>query len=64
MHVQLTTCTYAIQLPLESHAAAVQAQRREPWGEPPHDAASTVIRPRPHGRSAFTYDALEREDHV
>jgi DNA-binding LytR/AlgR family response regulator len=32
----------------------VQAQRREAWGDPPPDAASSVMRPRPHGRSAFT----------
>ena len=32
----------------------VQAQRREAWGELPPDAASSVVRPRPHGRSAFT----------
>ncbi len=42
----------------------VQAQRREAWGEPPHDAASSVVRPRPYGRSAFTYRALEREIQV
>ena len=30
----------------------VQAQRREAWGEPPPDAASSVVCPRPHGRSA------------
>jgi hypothetical protein len=32
----------------------VQAQRREAWGELPTDAASSVVRPRPHGRSAYT----------
>ena len=32
----------------------VQAQRREAWGEPTPDAASSVVCPRPYGRSAFT----------
>ena len=45
-------------------AAAVQAQRREAWGEPSQGAASSVVRPRPHGRPAFTCRALEREDQV
>jgi len=31
----------------------VQAQRREAWGEPPPDAESSMVRPRPYGRSAF-----------
>jgi len=42
----------------------VKAQRREAWGESLQDAVSSVVRPRPHGRSAFTLSALEREDHV
>ena len=33
-------------------AAAVQARRREAWGEPSQGAASSVVRPRPHGRPA------------
>jgi len=32
----------------------VKAQRREAWGELTADAASSVVYPRPYGRSAFT----------
>jgi len=32
----------------------VKAQRREAWGESLQDAVSSVVCPRPHGRSAFT----------
>ena len=39
---------------VDTRASCVQAQRREAWGELPPDAASSVVRPRPHGRSAFT----------
>jgi len=39
----------------------VEAQRREAWGESREDAVSIVARPRPHGRSAFTLPALQRE---
>ena len=38
----------------------VKAQRREAWGESLQDAVSSVVRPRPYGRSAFTLPALER----
>jgi hypothetical protein len=34
-----------------AYATAVQAQRREAWGEPQSDAAFSVMRPRPYGRS-------------
>jgi hypothetical protein len=37
----------------EPAAAAVQAQRREAWGELRKDAVPRMVRPRPHGRSAF-----------
>ena len=38
------------------------SQRREAWGEPPPDAASSVICPRPYGRSAFgTSDAPRKQ---
>ena len=49
-------CVFTVHLGLACNprAAVVQAQRREAWGEPPQDAASSVIGPRPHGRSAFT----------
>jgi len=36
-----------------AYVAAVQAQRREAWGEPPPDAVSSATRPRPYGRSAY-----------
>ena len=41
-----------------AYAAAVQAQRREAWGKPPPNAVSSVVRPRPHGRSAFARRAV------
>ena len=41
----------------------VQAQRRKAWGALPTDAASSMIRPRPHGRSAFTCHVVLREAH-
>ena len=44
--------------------SSAQAQRRKAWGEPPQGAVSSVVSPRPHGRSAFTRHALNREDHV
>ena len=62
--IQGHRATRVIRFTRDPRAAAVQAQRREAWGEPPHDAASSVIGPRPYGRSAFTCHALEREDHV
>jgi hypothetical protein len=50
--------------PVGFHMPIVQAQRREAWGEPTTDTAPSVVCPRPHGRSAFMYRALEREEHV
>jgi len=42
----------------------VKAQRREAWGESLQDAVSSVVRPRPYGRSAFTLPTPERGDQL
>ena len=46
--------TPAALRPVGFHVPIVQAQRREAWGEPPTDSASSAVCPRPYGRSAFT----------
>jgi len=64
MHAYLGRLENSYESTVMFASPLVKAQRREAWGESLQDAVSSVVRPRPHGRSAFTLPALEREDHV